>query len=269
MAQLTYYVAPWDREEPVPDPEPRPSDPHEIRHGYNLADLEMLARVAVSRSRTRGGDYQGRYESAWFAIAEALCAADEAPERADLIAAGWAAVAAYARTEAHHDGVDPETWGRLRGFERYWAPRTAPSPERQVVEREALWQIWPQLTARQREALSTLAAVEDYEQAADAMGIAIGTFRVTVSKARRLFLQWWHEGEQPSRPWRTDRHLYSRDGMWRGKRRITVSDLEVIRERQHAGETLAAIGVDYGASKATVSALLTGRTKPASDGEST
>lgn len=268
MAQLTYYVAPWDREE---EPEPaaeREPDVHEIRHGYNLADLDRLARIAVARARTRGGDYRGRYEAAWSAVAEALCVAGESPSSADLIAIGWRAVADFARAEAHHDGIDPETWGRLRGFERYWEARRSPSPERKVVETTALWQIWPHLTERQRQALGALAAVDDYELAASAMAVEVATFRVMISTARRRFLTLWHEGEQPSRPWRVGRRIGHRNGLDRfGKQRITESELEHIRARYQAGETLTAIGDDYGVKKACLSSLLTGRTKPAPDRE--
>jgi hypothetical protein len=265
--ELTYYVAPWDRDvEPDEIAEPAAADVHEIRHGYNLAGLERLTRIAVSRAITRGGDYQGRYEAAWSGIAEALCTAKHAPDRADLIAAGWRAVADYARAEAHHHGIDPETWGPLRGFDRYWHARNSPSPERRTVETTALWQIWPELSDRQREALATLAAVDDYEQATDSLGIAAGTFRALVSQGRRRFLGLWHEGEEPSQPWHVGRrigHRHDRDRF--GKPRITIAQLDDIRARYHAGETLSAIGADYGVKKACLSSLLSGRTKPAQD----
>jgi len=54
-------------------------------------------------------------------------------------------------------------------------------------------------------ALAALATWEDYDLAAEAMGITRGTFGVHIARARREFLALWHEHEQPSRTWGTDR----------------------------------------------------------------
>lgn len=94
-----------------------------------------------------------------------------------------------------------------RGFERYWLDVAAPadSPEEKVTERLALAQIWPCLRPVNREALAALAAHEDYQRAAESLGISYKAFKSRISEGRREFLALWHDGEKPSRPWIRDR----------------------------------------------------------------
>ncbi len=278
--QLTYYVAPWDREpEAVEAPTAKETvgrvsyGPAEVRHGYTLRDVHDLAYAAVKRSHRFGGiDGRERLDAAWFAIVEFLLVCEERPRPYELIGAGMKFSDLLLREHRkHHGHAYDDAWsppGSMPGFIRYWWTNAgpAPSPESRVVERATVRQIMTSLPPRQREALLTLAFVEDYDHAAKVMGITPGTFRVTIVNARRRFLQLWHEGETPSRPWRTDRRRRAVQDRY-GKRRITASELEVIRGRHHAGETLLAIGKDYGVGKACLSSLLTGRTKSAPDPE--
>lgn len=243
-------------------------DAHTIRYGYNLADINRLARIAVTRARTRSGSWADRVALAWSGIAEALCVADAAPAPEDLIRAGWNAVLSNTLQEMRTHGVPTDSTMTGGRFEAFWGfINYAPSPESRVVDRMTLWQIWPSLTRRQQQALTTLAACEDQDLAAQAMGTTPSNFRVLLSQARTQFFACWHDGETPSGLWRLDRRKFRRDGLDRfGKPRVTVSQLEAIRARHHAGETLSAIGVDYGVKKACLSSLLTGRTKPQPDG---
>lgn len=263
MTQRPFYAYPSEAPPEAVPVEAPVDDPHSVKWGYNLADLDKLARIAVSRSLARGGNYQDRYEAAWAGIAETLCTAGAMPDRADLIAAGWRAVTVHVQSEAHHRGYSFEAKGPLVRFEQYWTPRPTHSPERRIVEKYALSAIIPKLSPRQWEAIKVLAATEDYALAAQAMGLSDKSFRVQLSQARRTFLKWWHEGETPSTIWRTDRRLYSRDGYCRGKKLMTASQVEEARARYHDGETLSVIAADYGYKKAGLSSLLNGRSKPA------
>lgn len=215
MAQLTYYVAPWDQQDDQqPTWTPAPDDVHTLRHGYNLADLQRLTRLSIWRVSGGGLDYHTRHDVAWSAIAEALYAApdDLPPTPQDLIAAGQSAVARQVREEMHHRGRDRHNPGQVMPmFASYWEGMQgrSPSPEDRVVDKTALWQIWPRLTDREREVLLALAAHENYRAAADALGANPATFNVNVSNARKRFLALWHEGETPSRIWGTDRRVGS------------------------------------------------------------
>jgi hypothetical protein len=95
-------------------------------------------------------------------------------------------------------------------FHAYWTVTNPQSPEPGVVERLAVAQIWPRLTPRQQDALTMLATVGDYREAAVRLGVTPSTFRVLIFQARRRFLQWWHEGETASRPWGVDRRFGNR-----------------------------------------------------------
>lgn len=213
MAQLTYFVAPWDRQDDQHAAwTPAPGDIHTLRHGYNLADLQQLTRFALRRVYGGSVDYRARHDVAWSAIAEALYAApaDQSPTPTDLVDAAQRAMAQHVRDDMRHHGRDRHHPGQVMPmFASYWEGMQgrSPSPEGRVVEKTALWQIWPCLTDREREVLLALAAHENYRAAAEALGANPATFNVNVSKARKRFLALWHEGEIPSKPWGTDRRV--------------------------------------------------------------
>lgn len=233
MVQRTFYALP--HETPDTDAwEPAPDDVHTLRHGYNLADLSRLARMATSTVRVAGFSYGTGYEVAWSAIAECLYASPEPPQPTDLVHAGWNAIRRHVMIEMHHHGKDVNShrYGQpMPRFAAYWelgAGRTG-GVERTVVERTALYQIWPRLLPSHREALGALATLGDYEAAAAATGRKPSTFRALIADARRMFLELWHEGEEPSRPWGLDRRSKSPTGRPAGRRATRA--MERRRER--------------------------------------
>lgn len=219
MVQMTYYP-PTDASQPIRRGAPLPGwisvrGAAELRHGYTLDHLHFIARRAVSASMARAMDYTDRLEAAWSGVIERLYMSEERPSSLDLIQAGEAALSRMIRTEHRHYGyagrdsyAGPES---AVNYQRYWWSTPAPSPENRVIERVSLWQIWEQLSDKHREVLATLSAHGDYQAAADALGITVGTFNVHVSKARKAFYALWHQGEEPSRVWGTDRRVGRRD----------------------------------------------------------
>lgn len=188
----------------VPEPEPGPRP--DALWGYTLADLDALTRSALSRGWGISIGQPDRYELAWSAIAEALCAAGERPGPGELVRAGREAISGYLHDERRHSGHRPDG-GPRPSFGVYWdeVARHSRSPEGPVVERLALAQIWPRLRDEEREALTALAAYGEYAPAAEALGLRYHTFCMRVHRARERFLRLWHEGESPSRPWGRDR----------------------------------------------------------------
>ncbi len=186
----------------------------ELRHGYTLAGLARLARLAVHTAGTMASDWHDRYETAWSAIAEHLYAAEHWPPRHDLVRVGQLAIYAAVDDGRHHHGYyKRKTIGTEAGagsspaFAAYWRPFAAPvpSPESRIVERISLAQILPMLAPAQREAIVALAACGSYADAARAIGATGVTFKSNLSRGRQRFLAWWHEGEAPSKPWGCDR----------------------------------------------------------------
>ncbi|MBB6173581.1 DNA-directed RNA polymerase specialized sigma24 family protein [Nocardiopsis mwathae] len=152
-------------------------------------------------------DWITRVETAWSAVAERLYTADAPPTRNDLKVAGWSAITEHARKDNSFRG---RTWGydstSTPSFERFWALAAGhvPSPEGAVVERRALGQIWAALPEQHRRVLRALADHGHYAEAADALGVTLGSFYSLVSRARKAFFALWHEHEVPSRPWGND-----------------------------------------------------------------
>ena len=190
----------------------------DLRHGYTLADLHRLARLAVHTAGTMAGDWHERYDLAHGAIAEALYAAPHWPQRHTLVRAGQLAI--YAAVDEHRQAYGyyrRKTDGGVHGigsspaWRAYWwdllSLTAVQSPETRVVERTALTQILPTLTPTQRDAITALAVYDDYQTAANALGMSYATFKSHVARGRNRFLAGWHEGEKPSRTWGTDRRV--------------------------------------------------------------
>jgi predicted DNA-binding protein (UPF0251 family) len=233
-------------------------------HGYTYTDLDEITRAALTRDRWHHG-YHDRYEAAWHAIAEHLATATVRPTGYELIGVGMHASDAQVHDEMRTHGRDPQAAGRaMPRWHQYWNPAAAGSCDDDAVDRLAVEQIWPLLAPRQRQVLTVLAETGDLRAAAAELGISEKAVASRASEARRRFLQWWHEGEVPSRFWRSS-HAAQRDGMCRGQQRLTVSQVEALRARRLAGETVAALSAEAGVSSPTLSKLLLGRSRPASD----
>lgn len=191
-----------------------------LRHGYTIGDLQRLARDAAISAGMTSTSMTDRYDTAMSGICEALYEAENPPPQGRLIAAGRAAIWGEAKAVLRHHGWTTD--GGTDSAARYaaywlWAARSTPSPEHRVVERIALAQILPMLTAGQREAVYALAVAGDYRRAADALAARYRTYAGNLGDARRRFLRWWHEGETPSRLWMSD-HRNGGDDARSGRR---------------------------------------------------
>lgn len=224
-----------------------PSADTEVLHGYTLGDLQVLAKKAVNTAFYRAMDYPDRLEAAWFAIVEQLYDPDGDPNPWALIRTGRTAVDNLVRDDWHHHGRSPHNPyagdEAMPHFQRYWWTqrfRTS-SCENHVVDRVALYQIWPQLSATHQQVLMALAVHGDYGRAAASIGKTYGTYTVHVKNARKAFLKHWHEGEIPSRCWGTDRRvarrgdeLAQRPSLTRAvTRRETPAALRPVKEFSH------------------------------------
>lgn len=186
-----------------------------VRHGYTVGDLHEITAAALAADRLMAMDHTERRDIAWSAIAEHLCAAEEPPLRQQLVRVGWQAIYRHVRDGLRQRGyADGERdWASgeptMPRFALYWAPRVEPSPEDHVVDRLAAEQVFTKVTGIYRDAVISLAVHNDYAAAATALGIRYSTLTVRLTTARRTYLQYWHEGETPYRPRRTDRRIES------------------------------------------------------------
>lgn len=185
-----------------------------IRHGYTVIDIDQLARLGISmRSAYRGLDDDERYAAAWHAIVEHIYTVDTWPSGRELITVAASAADAISGRSLEQQGVPRRRGENYAGrtdmpkFHAYWETisRHTASPELHVVERTALVQIWPRLNDWQQAALHALALYDDYQAAADALGLRLSTFYRQVRLARAAVLALWWEGETPRRGWRDRR----------------------------------------------------------------
>ncbi|MGI5414279.1 helix-turn-helix domain-containing protein [Actinomadura luteofluorescens] len=206
MVQRTFYALPNEAPSEAPAWEPAPDDVHTLKYGYNLADLDLLTRAAVRRVVGMRGDYRDRYETAWSAVAEHLYARETPPAPFDLIDAGRDALRRHVVDVMHHHGRRraTEPGGGTEPMPRYglywdwvgWRPDPA-----HILERVAVWQIWEDLTDRDRAVLAPLTAGLSQRDAARALGMQRAAYVMALRIARRHFLDRWHEGEDVPGQW--------------------------------------------------------------------
>lgn len=237
-----------------------------LRHGYTLDDLDRLTRTVLIIDRWRTDLADDRYAAIHFAITETVLTADEPPTRSDLIACGRTAGDRHIRAQMHSHGYDRHNTatgpGGLAGFQRYWQQSGHTPWDERLVESMTLAQIWPRLTLPQQQAVMALALTGEHEEAAASLGIGLEAYFGRLKAARRRVFALWYEHETPPRRRRHDRRVYSRTGMWRGRRLLTEADVERLREQRAAGVTLKAMAAETGYSKTTLSDLLTGKRQP-------
>lgn len=169
----------------------------EIRHGYTLHDIDRCARIACSADRSLSSDAVTRYSVAWSAIAERLCTSTETPEWTSLVRVGWQAIYREVREMRHTfgqvrgDRVRPDALSSLmpRAVQYWFVP--TPDPHDGLVERVALAQIWAILRPVERQALVALAVHDDYQVAAEMLGLSYKGFCKRVANARRAFRHSW------------------------------------------------------------------------------
>lgn len=181
----------------------------ELRHGYSLADLERLAKISVTTDIWYQGMHPAdRYELSLSAMAMHLYETDEPPTANELFRAASVAMRRQVQSDRSAHGIsNTDVYTAAPNFYRFWWEQfqLAPSHEGRIVDRAALWQIFPVLARRHQAVLVSLAIHGDHDSAAAMLGITRATYNSYLSEARHAFLRLWHEGEQPSRLWAQDK----------------------------------------------------------------
>ena len=242
-----------------------------VRHGYTLATIDHLAKIAVRSDRwTTAGDTDERYAAIWHALAERILTAEQPPTREDLFATALSASDRHVREEMHHHGWDVRDLGlgggSMHRFQRYW---NCPNPgfDDAVVERIALGQVWAMIPAHQQDAIRALAATDDHELAAKVLGLKLVTYSSRLRKGRMLARSLWHEHETPALPPR-DKRLFNRaavDG--RGRARLTQTQVAELRARRAEGALLKDLAAEVGYTPGGLCTLLVGKRRAAPDPE--
>jgi hypothetical protein len=177
--------------------------------GYSFRELHQIAARATVYCRW--GDrfpFPERFEIAWSGVIDYLAGCEETPESFDLYKAGMRAIGRASERELREHGITRGSDGlrAMPSFDAYWAPRAGAPADAAVVDRLAVWQIWPMLRPLHQMAFLALAAHGDYARAAEAAGYPYATFTSLIGEARAAFLALWHEGETPSRIWAANKH---------------------------------------------------------------
>lgn len=180
-------------------------------HGWTLADVNKLAVSVVTRDTwwSHLMSFPDRLEMAWSAMMEEICLGDRCPSAQDLVAKAVGAIQreAHQLRAAHGTGNQTAKGVGVAGlnFHRYWWQRHVWGFEDLVVDAIAVGQIWERLTPRQQMVLAALMKADgDVREAAESLEYSLAHFRKLLKEARDHFLEWWHEGEKPSRIWMQD-----------------------------------------------------------------
>jgi hypothetical protein len=189
--------------------EPQPHTDSEAWLGYTFAELRQIANQATIYCRW--GDrfpFPERFDIAWAGIIDYLTERDSPPQRFEVYRAAYRAIGSASDSELREHGMrhGPDGLYATPRFEIYWTPKPAPAADTTVVDRIAMWQIWASLRPLHKMAFLALAAHNDYARAAEAVGYPYSSFSSLICQARAEFLAHWHEGEEPSRIWATDKH---------------------------------------------------------------
>ncbi|MFJ4637545.1 hypothetical protein ACIP69_18215 [Streptomyces hygroscopicus] len=181
-------------EEPTADA-PDTSAPDHVAHGYTLRDIHALTRSACAADRSLSADVTTRYDTAWSAIAEHLCAADTQPGWNELVRVGWQAIYAEVRAVNRMYGVDStRRSGEVASaprFAAYWLADRSEPADVGFLERIAVHQILAMLPEHQRQAVVALAVHENYAGAAAALGLKYVTLTARLRFARKTFRDLW------------------------------------------------------------------------------
>jgi len=184
-----------------------------IAHGYTMRDLDQLSKIACRQDRSLASDADTRYNAAWSAIAEHLCAAEEPPTPHDLITVGWQAIYREVREMrhmfGHRDKDGTNEVASSQRYRQYWT-LLPERPEEGIVERIAVGQILTTIPDLYREAVVALAVHGDYQAAANSLGLKYVTFTARMSVARKQFRAQWFAPETAPPMKGTDRRIGSR-----------------------------------------------------------
>jgi hypothetical protein len=182
-----------------------------LRHGWTLPDVHRLAVVVVTRDVWSSYlfSFDERLEMAWSAMMETIFFAEDRPSTLDLLKAGTGAIQREAQALRGLHGKANAQSKRVTSpglnFHRYWWQRSASGFEEQITDAVAVGQIWERLTPRQQMVLEALGEADgDAQAAAESLEFSLVYFRQLLKEARTHFLEWWHEGERPSRIWMHD-----------------------------------------------------------------
>jgi len=170
----------------------------DVLHGFSMSDLDSAARIAVAK---RAAAYM--YDEAWSAAAEALCVS-ESLRFGDLIIAAMRGIDRGHRSYYASYGMYDNPAANGSQYLRYWSGRLTSPWEERVVDRLALVQVWPLLSMTDRESLVALATYEQYDVAAEALGISYAALILRLRRARKAFRVLWHDWEAPSKTWGRD-----------------------------------------------------------------
>ncbi|MFD5656960.1 hypothetical protein [Streptomyces hirsutus] len=189
------------------------TDSPAVAHGYTIHDLDRIARTACAADRTLASDMHGRYDTAWSAIAEALCTADEPPHRETLVRVGLRAIYEEIRLCRRMYGVDttPRSGAVASAprFRAYWTSRPDTIADH-IIERLAIHQVVAALTPARQQAVIALAVHDDYQAAADVLEVSYGTLTRRVKDGRDQARRLWYAPETAPATRGRDRRVGSR-----------------------------------------------------------
>jgi DNA-directed RNA polymerase specialized sigma24 family protein len=192
--------------------EPTVSEIATVAHGYTMAEINRIARLAVTKHRfSQSLNWDDRLASAWHGVVVELCSRRDPPTFTELLHCGIDQIRIDQDRRAQFLGRPDADGQSSPNFIRYWGERPSllrpMSTKRttfddgfseRLCENLSLKSVLSVLSGTQYEALVTLAAFDnDYRAAADSLGLTLTALRSRVDKGRAAVKQAWFDEETP------------------------------------------------------------------------
>lgn len=209
-----------------------------VVHGYSMADINRIARMAVSKHRfSQSLNWDDRMASAWHGIVVELCERQDPPTFTELLHAGINEIAHDQDRRDQFLGRPDADGQSSPNFTRYWGERPStlrPLSKRRLsfddgfserlCENLSLVNVLTVLTPDQYEAIVTLAVFDnDGPRAAENLGLTRKAFQHRLYTGRAAIKKAWFDDETPPKRQAgvtcKSGHLRSKHGLYREKYR--------------------------------------------------
>lgn len=220
-----------------------------------MFDLSTIHRLSLDAARFTAFhqiDFKDAYDTAWHHIALHLIVNNDPTLRElkkEASSAVWREVNDRIKQHGYRDSKYWNGQWSAPRFCKYWvedtSKRQSPPWEESVLDTLAFHQVWPELSDRDQMLITALAIHENYQDAANSLGMTKGTYSESVRKARHRFLSLWYSPD-PVPPQRKGYYIGKKNHVSQYAPCGTISAFRRHREnREYIDPSCEEVGREY------------------------